>query len=87
MRYLVFVTALALLSACPAFARHEHGTTEAEAGNPDKVICKRMEETGSLVRKPRACKSRATWEKEGAAARSQVQGIQDNALINRARPN
>ncbi|MGZ8284236.1 MAG: hypothetical protein ACXW27_01165 [Allosphingosinicella sp.] len=84
MKYARCIAAFALLSAGPVFAQSQG---RAEAGNPDKVICKRLVETGSLVRKPRSCKTRATWEREGEAARKQVQEIQDSTLINSSRPN
>lgn len=86
MKYARFIVASTLLSAGPVFAQPQ-GRTDTQAGNPDKVVCKRLEETGSLVRKPRSCKTRATWEREGEAARKQVQEIQDRTLINSSRPN
>lgn len=86
MKTVCFAAAFALLSAGPVFA-HPNPKADTQAGNPDKIVCKRLEETGSLVRKPRVCKTRATWENESAAARRHVQDIQDAALINSTRPN
>lgn len=85
MKYARFIAAFALVSAGPVFAHpHEQGTTQA--GNPDKIVCKRIVDTGSLVRGTRTCKTRATWDSEAQAARRQVQEMQDGSLINSVRP-
>lgn len=85
MKYARFIAAFALLSAGPVLA-HPHEKGDTQGSNPDKIICKRIAETGSLVRGKRTCKTRATWESEAQAARRQVQEMQDNSLINSHAP-
>jgi hypothetical protein len=80
-----FIAAFALMCAGPALA-HPEDNGDTQASNPDKIICKRMVETGSLVRGKRTCKTRATWDSEAQAARRQVQEMQDSSLINSHRP-
>lgn len=86
MKYASLIAALALLNAGPVMAEpHEH--METGAGKPEKVVCKRLVETGSLVRGKRTCKTQAAWDRDGEAARKQVREIQDATLINSSRPN
>ncbi len=85
MKYARFIAAFALLSAGPVLA-HPEDKGDTQAGSPDKIICKRAVETGSLVRGKRTCKTRATWDSEAQAARRQVQEMQDNSLINSHAP-
>ena len=80
------VAALALVGTGPAFA-HPHDKPETVSSKPDKVVCKRLVETGSLVRGAKTCKTRAEWDRHGEMARRQVQEIQDSSLINSSRPN
>lgn len=81
MKYARFVAAFALLSAGPVLA-HPEDKGDTQGSSPDKIICKRAVETGSLVRGKRTCKTRAQWDSEGQAARRQVQEMQDGSLIN-----
>lgn len=80
-----FMAAFALLSAGPVLA-HPEDKVSTQAGNPDKIVCKRIVDTGSLVRGSRTCKTRAAWDSEAQAARRQVQEMQDGSLINSVRP-
>jgi hypothetical protein len=86
VKYACIAASFALLATGPVFASHEHKTTNT-SGKPDKVVCKRLVETGSLVRGSKTCKTQAQWDHDGAQARRQVQEIQDASLINSARPN
>lgn len=86
MKYAFVVAAVALLGTSPVFA-HPHKEADSAAGKPDKIVCKRLVETGSLVRGAKTCKTRTEWDRDGELARRQVQDIQDASLINSARPN
>jgi hypothetical protein len=81
VKHVRFVAALALLSAGPVLA-HPEDKGDTQAGAPDKIVCKRIVETGSLVKGRRTCKTRSTWDSEGQAARRQIQEMQDGSLIN-----
>ena len=48
----------------------------------DKVICKRTEETGSLVKATKRCYTRAQWDRIAEAARGNAQRIVDNHVAN-----
>ncbi|HYW17254.1 MAG TPA: hypothetical protein VE891_14015 [Allosphingosinicella sp.] len=85
MKHASVIAVIALLGSSPVLASHKHKTDSA-AGKPDKVVCKRIVETGSLVRGAKTCKTRAQWDHDGALARRQVQDIQDASLINSSRP-
>lgn len=86
MKIALVISAAALLSAGTAFA-HPHPNADTQAGKPSKVVCKRVVETGSLAKVGRTCKTREAWQREGEAARRDVQQMQDASLINSARPN
>ena len=67
--------AAALLSAgAPPLPAPEREKREVEnaADSPDKVICKRFTETGSLVRGYRMCKTKADWERYRETNRMQA---------------
>lgn len=69
MRALLIGAALAVvhtaaLAADPAPAERSVGNSD-----PDKIICRKTLETGSLVRKNKQCFTRAEWDKIYAANR------------------
>ncbi len=49
--------------------------------NPDKLICRRDLETGSLVKMRRTCHTKREWEEMGNAARRDAHAIQEKSLI------
>lgn len=56
-----------MASAAPPKQADEH---EKSADAADKMICKRFQETGSLVSSRRICKTKRDWERERDALRS-----------------
>lgn len=66
---LILVTALA---SPAAYAQ------EDEADNLDKVVCKRVTETGSLVKKKKVCLTKRQWNKVAENGRSMGQGMQED---------
>ncbi len=85
MKYASFAAAFALLSAGPLLA-HPRAKPSTEAADQNKVVCKRMVETGSLVKGSRTCKTKQTWQREAEAARRMGQEMQDSSLINSNAP-
>lgn len=75
VRGLLAVGCAALLSTS-AFAR------DADAGkvmpNGEKIICKRVEETGSLVKVKKTCYTRMQWDRIAEAARANGQRMQSD---------
>lgn len=78
MRVLKAVIASSLfVIAMPALAEDK---PKLERNDPNAVRCKRLEVTGSLVRKERICKTNAEWR-----AISDQQGRDADDLITRSR--
>lgn len=80
MRHIIFAIALgSLVSVAPVAANNEPATaTAAPADDPDqKIKCRKIEVTGSMVRKGRVCRTvaewRATQESHNYAARRMVE--------------
>ena len=63
---------IALLAAGDAGSQGSRTADEGERASdaPEKVICKRFTETGSLVRAQRVCKTKRDWDRERAVIRS-----------------
>ena len=62
-----------LLGATPTAA----SPTYTPAAEPEKMICRKYDEIGSLVKKKRVCHTRADWRRIDDASRRGVQDIQD----------
>ncbi len=65
-RPIAILFACAAISASPAQSAPGRGADapETAAGNPDKVVCKRFAQIGSLVATYRTCKTKREWERE-----------------------
>lgn len=60
-----------LFAAAPVMAdAPKADSVEKTSDSPDKVICKRYVETGSLVKGYRVCKTKADWERDRANLRA-----------------
>lgn len=58
---IVALTLAAALSATPAFANE--GTSKPAAADPDQVVkCRKVEVTGSLLKKGKVCRTIAEWK-------------------------
>jgi hypothetical protein len=66
LRPVAILFACAVICAAPAQAAPRKGVDapETAAGNPDKVVCKRFTQIGSLVASYRTCKTKREWERE-----------------------
>lgn len=61
--FIVGIALTASLSIAPAFAYSEPAKAAEQATDPDQVIkCRKVEVTGSLVKKGRVCKTIAEWK-------------------------
>jgi hypothetical protein len=79
LKYAPFVAAVALLSSGSLLAG-------PEANNPDKIVCKRQVDTGSLVRGKRICKTRQEWARSAQGAREKTQAMQEAGRLNTMAP-
>lgn len=70
MRILIpaFAAAAVLAAAAPALAQSRTGTTSAN--DPNRLICRRMPETGSLAQTRRQCFTRAEWDRIAQSQRT-----------------
>lgn len=50
-------------AAVPAVAAEQ--AAKAEASDGERIICRKMEDTGSLVRKTKVCLTRDQWRQSG----------------------
>ena len=80
MSKLLIVSVLPLIMlAAPAIAQQApKGTapTATPVGKYERIICKTMQETGSLIKRHKTCKSQAAWDKEADAMRTN--GVSDS---------
>lgn len=49
---------------------------------PEKMVCKRQPETGSLVRFRKACRTESKWRQVSDQAQDEARSMQDRGLIN-----
>ena len=64
---------IAPIGAAPAIAKQE----PAEVAAPERLICKRWAEVGSLVRKRKQCHTKAEWERLAEMERTGTQKTMD----------
>jgi hypothetical protein len=67
---LLFICGLAAASAAQSAPGRGVDAPEKAAGNPDKIVCKRFTQIGSLVGSYRTCKTKREWERERENART-----------------
>ena len=85
-----FISLLALGAACAlagttATAQSRSGGQSA-GGDSQRLICRRVQETGSLVRTIRQCFTRAEWDRIAESARrgaqSTISGLAETSVSN-----
>lgn len=57
----VFVGLSLLATPAVSFAQTAQSAVKLDKNDPQAIRCRRLEETGSLVRKQRVCKTNAEW--------------------------
>lgn len=83
---LKFVLVLALVStSAPAFAQSQPaavnpGVQSAEAAN-DRVICERIQETGSRLGGKRVCKTAREWAEQRQRDREAAEDAQGRGIV------
>lgn len=66
---LVLTIAMLAAASAPATAQSRSSGTNAGANDPNRLICRRMPETGSLMATRRQCFTRAEWDRIAESAR------------------
>ncbi|MEH6791649.1 hypothetical protein [Parasphingorhabdus sp.] len=88
-RYFLLVPALVL--AAPLSAQSENTAETAETGNADdpmqKIKCRRLAVTGSLVKRQKVCRTLAQWADIGRNGNKQANDIVDQANQGHTRGN
>jgi len=73
MKLLLLAAGLTLVATSPVPAQAEGVSAE----DATKVVCRRMQATGTLVRKRKLCMTQAKWEEYFAANRETVEGMRE----------
>lgn len=78
---IVLATILSVsLSAAPAFANQ--GTDKPVASDPDQVVkCRKVEVTGSLVKKGKVCRTIAEWKQIQANGNRTARAIAESGNV------
>jgi hypothetical protein len=81
MRHIVIAIALtASLAVAPAFA--DQGGSEPAASDPDQVVkCRKVEVTGSMVKKGKVCRTLAEWKKIQANGNRTARAIAESGNV------
>ena len=66
---LCLATLVIVAAPAPAIAQSRSGASTARADDPNRLICRRMPETGSLSVTRRQCFTRAEWDRIAESAR------------------
>lgn len=78
--FILAVAATALLSAAPAYAGDS--TNTSAAADPDQAIkCRKVEVTGSLVKKGKVCKTIAEWKEIQSNGNRTARAIADSGHV------
>jgi hypothetical protein len=76
MRYIGFgLAAVAMMAASGAVAREQK---PAAASDPNKIICRSEESTGSRLAKTKRCMSARDWAAEKAINQQDIERVQAN---------
>ena len=65
-----------------ASAAAEERSNKSNKGDPNKLICKTMEENGQKLRKVRACHTAAEWAEMRRQTRAAIEHIQNSRATN-----
>ena len=79
---LALLTLIALAAGSPPATPPVASEPKSSARSLDKVVCKRMKRTGSLVATSRLCMTRREWNRSADVNQSewgQLQGVQGNS--------
>ena len=77
MRSLPLIALAMLTLPAPLLAQADGATAAVDPAAPEAVKCKRIEITGSLVRKTRICKTNAEWKRIREGNDGELDKMQD----------
>jgi hypothetical protein len=68
-----------LLSAAPALAQTQDGQKPAKQADPNRIICEKVQETGSRLNSRKVCMSAQQWEEQRRRDRENLQDAQQRS--------
>ena len=69
---------LGLIALATSAVVVEQPASPSRDDNPERLICRSSQETGSFVRRRRQCFTRAQWQRVNDAAREGARYLQEN---------
>ncbi len=78
-KVILFVAAIAIVGSAAIAA--ENGNKSGKA-DPNRVICRTINDTGDKLRKMRACHTAAEWQELRRQARESIEHIQNSRATN-----
>jgi hypothetical protein len=82
MKSLVSVALVAALSISSAALASDASTDKKDAKDPDRMICKAEEQTGSRLAKKKTCMTAAEWKETRRVQRMEIDRSQANNYKN-----
>ena len=82
MKSLASVALIAALSLSSAAFAENSGTDKNDAKDPDRMICKSEEQTGSRLAKKKVCMTAAEWKESRRQQRMEIDRAQANNYKN-----
>ena len=75
------VACATLLSAAPGFSQtQQDGQKSAKQTDPNRIICEKVQETGSRLGAKKVCMTAAQWEEQRRRDREYTQDAQQRSL-------
>jgi hypothetical protein len=81
MKYWILSALAATILCASAAVAADHGS-RSSGGDPNRVICRKVEETGSRLNHSRACHTAAEWDELRRQMKANVERIQNNRPAN-----
>jgi len=68
-----------MLSAAPALAQTQDGQKPAKQADPNRVICEKVQETGSRLNSKKVCMTAQQWDEQRRRDRENLQDVQQRS--------
>lgn len=69
-----------LMSAAPALAQTQPDGQKPKPSDPNRIICEKIQETGSRLNSRRVCMTAQQWEEQRRRDRENLQDAQQRSL-------
>lgn len=68
-----------MLSAAPALAQTQDGGKPAKSTDPNRIICEKIQETGSRLNAKKVCMTAQQWDEQRRRDRENLQDVQQRS--------